>query len=479
MVERNDADWSWDLDQSDFPQDGGRGGQGTILSFCDLTGQSAGPGAPETAGWACVRWLATGEVNMYRVGCDNKFDLKFALGPPPGESLHGTGQLSIKHIRPTFNYPIGRVQPYTGLFDIRPEVCRRVGGFMHGDVVWDLSISKKATCIGVRPSCHKQQPSLHLWFRVDGAEGATIGNEDLTLYKFEGRAEVKEAGEGEDIKYEWRSFQPANDVLDSVCKMLKPTFGYRCGSNIAHYQKLDIRDEVIGKFMPGAKSGNMYQVKGDEDSSCLTLIGVNIPDGRNLPRLWFHEEGDAGAAILRTNQSLLLVGTRSIEEANQHDLDFNRHETCPQKLHQLACDLQPTLEFPRGLGMRTAMSKFDVRPDVVKQVSGGFESGQVLNILGKQLVVIGVRKDDRGLASVWFWQEEDPGAGMLDRTQYRKIMKHAAVSEKLEDLEALRSALKKKSGSRSKELDKDSIDELPKLIRSWLEAQNKKEQKTK
>merc|ERR1719171_2318345 len=68
----------------------------------------------------------------------------------------------------TFSYLRGVTAPKESFFDIRDEVCERIGGFRHGQIVEDAD-GDQSKVVGVRPD---DRGKLSLWFHMAGKQGA-------------------------------------------------------------------------------------------------------------------------------------------------------------------------------------------------------------------------------------------------------------------------------------------------------------------
>lgn len=78
---------------------------------------------------------------------------------------------SCSWLEETFGYRCGLNNPIYALFDIRDEICEKVGGFKHGDVVRTPS-GKECVVIGVRKD--PSDDTIALWFHPKGMPGAGV-----------------------------------------------------------------------------------------------------------------------------------------------------------------------------------------------------------------------------------------------------------------------------------------------------------------
>lgn len=201
---------------------------------------------------------------------------------------------------------------------------------------------------------------------------------------------------------------------------------------------VDTRPEMIAKFRVPYKSGDVLQDRKDGEK--MTCIGVaqdpkhavlaqasqekrgNRVTG-SIAELWFHVEGSEGAGVnVRHFQELsryTVVGTRPVEPmAADSDAGLDP-ESIRASLRELRGQLCCDFTFPRGTSRGTDAG-FDVRPDLVKKITG-WEPGTVVKHAARpdaRLTLIGIAEDDDGCPAVW-WHYEDadekhPGAGRFD-----------------------------------------------------------------
>lgn len=207
----------------------------------------------------------------------------------------------------TFWFPVGRVA-FDGYerFDVRPEVCKRVGGFEHGQVVRSPDGDENIV-VGVLPDPRSGQPRL--WFHDDTAFGAfQFGHYELV------RPLLRVVGTR---KLEPRGPRPQR-LPEGFVESLQPTFRYPYGlegSGTAHF---DIRDDVclaVGGFAHG-------QVVRTRSGQEMLVVGVRA-NNADKPQLWFRPRDCRGAGVLPflsedpelAGRTLEAVGTEVLVES--------------------------------------------------------------------------------------------------------------------------------------------------------------------
>ena len=265
MVERG-RDWTWD------DQDGGSGCVGRIKA---VEGE-----------WARVQWNC-GTSNLYRIRAHGSFDLQFADDFKHEAACRkalkgGKSQIRPQHLNRTFAYLHGVKCADVDFFDVRDEVCQAFGGCRHGQRVQVKGM--QAVAIGVAP-LHRQMDTLHMFFHVDGAEGAGIFDFDgggSPKMKLLTRQKVREAERPRILD---------NKELTEISKTLELSFQYVVGANsytAMRLHRFDIRDEICLK-VGGFKHGQVIK----RDDLVAAVVGVRLVNG--IPRLFFHVDGKPGA----------------------------------------------------------------------------------------------------------------------------------------------------------------------------------------
>lgn len=182
----------------------------------------------------------------------------------------------------TFCYPAGRGFVKYEMFDIRPEVCRMVGGFEHGQVVREPD-GDEAVVVGVLPDTMTNRPAL--WFCDQKSPGAwQYGHYSMMrrILKAVGTKRLEQAEAPTP-----RCFSP--DFIAS----LRLNFRFGAGLIRAEPKLFDIRDEIceeVGGFSHG-------QLLRNPTGDFFTVVGVRLDDS-NTPALWFLPCGQAGAGTI-------------------------------------------------------------------------------------------------------------------------------------------------------------------------------------
>lgn len=392
---------------------------------------------PAHAGWVRIEWQATGYAKNYRLKSitARRGELVVAPSSDRAHDLEDLpkGELQQQHLRCTFGYRSGTKYAHYAKFDIRPEACKKVADFEHGDVVTDRN-GTTSTCIGLK--WDSSEKIVEMWFHVDGKEGAGVySGQDLdTSLRKVGHRSVQEVGR-EDVEGA-SDGEIEHDERDWVARNLQPTLRYK--TRTGRLMAVDTRPEMIAKFRVPYKSGDVLQDRKDGEK--MTCIGVaqdpkhavlaqasqekrgNRVTG-SIAELWFHVEGSEGAGVnVRHFQELsryTVVGTRPVEPmAADSDAGLDP-ESIRASLRELRGQLCCDFTFPRGTSRGTDAG-FDVRPDLVKKITG-WEPGTVVKHAARpdaRLTLIGIAEDDDGCPAVW-WHYEDadekhPGAGRFD-----------------------------------------------------------------
>ncbi|CAE7249948.1 hecd-1, partial [Symbiodinium sp. CCMP2456] len=333
-----------------------------------------------------------------------------------------------KEVTPTFQYvmaPNSLMHGQLERYDIRDEICLRVGGFKHGQVVKEGDT--KSVVIGVR--LVNGVPTL--FFHVDGQPGAgrftDLEKKNFTVV---GSRAVEEAPD--DF---FQTPAPSAELRD-LATTLQCTFGYPCGTRLPHFAKFDIRDhvcEAVGGFRHGQKVR-------DHRGNCAVVAGVRLHD--DVPTLFFHLDGSPGAGKYAryhlVRHKFNVIGSAALQEVSASDPLF-RHAGKSEKnfmkkmmdeflsafashAGQSTREFDPDFEYDytfRYLQKSLDPAYFDIRDEVCEGV-GGFKHGDVVYLVGmdRQAVVIGVRPDRRGTPHLWMHVEGAPGAGIFQEQDF-------------------------------------------------------------
>ncbi|CAK9090583.1 unnamed protein product [Durusdinium trenchii] len=460
---------SWCYDSGDTtPEDGE--GEGRVVAWRTSAGQVRGKPelAPSLCGWVRVEWLVTGYQKNYRLGAvgvgvtfTRDSDLLVATEDRINLAEVQKGELQLKHLRCTFGYKSGVIYPHYAKFDIRKEALEKVAAFQHGDVVVDKDDSQgmRSVCIGLKYDPDDQK--VKMWFHRNGKQGAGLySGIDLerslkiiarTNMVETRRDELEAASDGE-IEHDDREWVRQN---------LQPTLRYktRNGQVLA----FDTSAEKIAKFKVKFKSGDVIQDAVDHEK--MTCIGVaadprianlGLDSGNrrmagSIADLWFHVQGAPGAGVSpnlhKTLGKFTVVGNQPV---HQGEIEETPAEKVTTILQSLDGNLECNYHFPAGAGSQARDKTFDVRPDVVKKVTG-WAPGTVLSIGDRadvQLTLIGLRPDDHGLPAVWWHfqdaEEQHAGAGMMPGWESSPI--ELKDTGKRWDLEELKRELSSKAG---------------------------------
>jgi len=209
----------------------------------------------------------------------------------------------------TFRYPVGRALTTLELFDIRPEVCRQVGGFEHGEVVREPN-GDESVVVGVLPDPTTGRPAL--WFCCDKHHGAwQFGHYGLMkmILTSVGRKQLEQAPAAI-----VRTFPP--EFVGS----LKLTFSFPCGLVQPVPKLFDIREEVCLE-VGGFRHGQIVRTSVDDE---MVVVGVR-PDDFGRPSLWYLPRGADGAGIIDQVSSspedarrvLRIAGTETLRSTDQ------------------------------------------------------------------------------------------------------------------------------------------------------------------
>mmetsp|Transcript_49064 Transcript_49064/g.116751 ORF Transcript_49064/g.116751 Transcript_49064/m.116751 type:complete len:1024 (+) Transcript_49064:68-3139(+) len=376
-------------------------------------------------------------------------------------------------LQPTFGYMRGLVAPEYGLFDVRDEVCLRVGGFRHGDVLRIGGLAGIGGSLGVVVGValdDKRQPKL--WTHLDEKTGAGVSTRAEYYQAEKVGSRQLEAMSIDDPVF---SDEPENAAeLRFLARSVQPTFGYPTGTlGNVHYEEYDVRDHICER-VGGFKHG---QVVLDPAGKEAVVIGVRVEDASDLPVLYFHQDGAPGAGRyprLHTIRPLMKVlreqdvtqvlecdpmfgkqsesdsdggqlgGLHGLlrqlqegqqrqqqqEESDADGADTGDLHTLLRLLAERAADtdsdcegieLDTTFKYPSGQGGLPDFELFDVREDTCLRV-GGFKHGQLLkDIDGEELHVIGVRLDKRGKPRFFVHGQRD-GTALALRSEHLQAL---------------------------------------------------------
>mmetsp|Transcript_117004 Transcript_117004/g.372398 ORF Transcript_117004/g.372398 Transcript_117004/m.372398 type:complete len:1146 (-) Transcript_117004:98-3535(-) len=195
----------------------------------------------------------------------------------------------------SFRYPMGRLGIKPTLFDVRDDACKKLGHFVHGEVVRfsHRGVSEKFTVIGIQL---KDDGLPALFVHKDGDEGAgTFPSNHWAIFRpymqVVDKVKVHEMSP-EDATAGQKTFCD----LERLCELspsLKLNFRYPLGLGPCVQAGLfDIRDEVclvVGGFV----HGQLVEAAGGHRA---TVIGVRLGQ-EGLPELFFHSDGAPGAGI--------------------------------------------------------------------------------------------------------------------------------------------------------------------------------------
>ncbi|CAE7942954.1 hecd-1, partial [Symbiodinium necroappetens] len=341
--------------------------------------------------------------------------------------VHNRELLEIaKEVTPTFQYVTGPNSLEHGRlkrYDIRDEICQRVGGFKHGQVVKEGSIT--SVVIGVR--LVNGVPTL--FFHVDGQPGAGK-YDDIQKKNFVvvGSRTVEEAPD------DFCQTPAQSAEIRELANSLQCTFGYPCGPRFPHFAKFDIRDhvcEAVGGFRHGQKVL-------DHDGDSAVVVGVRLVAE---PTLFFHLDGSPGAGQYKryhlVRQRFKVIGSVMLQQVPPSDPVFqlagkSTLSAMKKMVHEVLSaltsrsrELHPEFEYDytfRYLQECLEPAYFDIRDEVCEGV-GGFKHGDIVNLLGtdRQAVVIGVRQDHRGTPHLWMHVEGAPGASMFKEQHFIRM----------------------------------------------------------
>ncbi|CAK9029516.1 E3 ubiquitin-protein ligase hecd-1 [Durusdinium trenchii] len=330
-----------------------------------------------------------------------------------------------KMVKPSFQYMWGP-NSYLGMtlerFDVRDEVCVKVGGFKHGQLV--KVADKVAVVIGVR----LMRGIPKLFFHLDGKPGSgTFDDLSTQQIVLVGTRKVEETA---DDFLEEPALSPE---VEALAGKLECTFSFPLGNPFSKPARFDIRDNVcraVGGFCHG-------QVVSDGDGDKAVVVGVKKSDGR--PRLFFRAEGNRGAGRFNPyhlyRKELRVVGKQKLQEVSPSDPIFHRPEEGArmEKLleallagakrsqqrtpHSQPSGLPSDFEFDYSfhyLQKSCDPAFFDIRDEVCMAV-GGYRHGDVVQhgFVDRKSVVIGVRPDDEGVPHLWMHRDGAAGASIF------------------------------------------------------------------
>ena len=385
-------------------------------------------------------------------------------------------------VTPTFQYVMapnslehGRLERY----DVRDEICVRVGGFAHGQIVKEGST--KSVVIGVR--LVNGVPTL--FFHVDGQPGAgrfsDLEKKNFTVVGPSGVARVEkrrslkkshtcctcftrdpcdlsfaaEVGSRTVKEAPDDFFQPPapSAELRDLATRLQCTFSYPCGPDFPKPAEFDIRDHVC-EAVGGFRHGQRVQ---DHNGKGSVVVGVKLSD--DMPSLFFHVDGKLGAGLYKryhlVRRKFKVIGSAAVQHVPASDPMFHRAKGAgrgglKKMLHKFLSSLAshsgpPTREFDpdfeydytfRYLQKSLDVSYFDIRDEVCEGV-GGFKHGDVVDLPGmdQQAVVIGVRPDHRGMPHLWMHVEGAPGAGIFEEQDFIRLAGSVVGRQEVKEFE--------------------------------------------
>mmetsp|Transcript_153966 Transcript_153966/g.493624 ORF Transcript_153966/g.493624 Transcript_153966/m.493624 type:complete len:1296 (-) Transcript_153966:324-4211(-) len=345
----------------------------------------------------------------------------------------------------TFGYPQGTGNFVAfAKFDIREDICMKVGGFKHGTVLVDLE-DRQVVVVGVKLD-DERRPALFM--HVEENHGAGIFQRLRAIrhtFRIVGSRVMKEC-KPDDAVFLDRVPIPAE--VAELARKLQLNFGYPCGAgDSVVYEEFDVRDHIcmaVGGFKQG-------QVVRDSEGKTSVVIGVRRPRTNGDPTLWFHMDGKLGAGVFPRyhvyKHSLRVVGSREVVQFLPNDPMFRArkkgnkdpHTDMLRMLRKLVegsdssdsaasgesvnerdIEFDFTFQYPQGK-VGTELGWFDIRDDVCMQV-GGFLHGQVVeDPNGDTHVVIGV-KLLKGKPHLWFHEDGHGGATIF--ADYKQL-RHA------------------------------------------------------
>lgn len=437
FVMRGGSGWTYSDDP--LPQDGW--GSGVIKGWRSLDGQAVSPdNAPDTPGYCCVRWLVTGYRGNYRIGADNLFDLHFAdrshfdlaeqtddlfslteegmekRGPVPSmQSGHGVGAPVVpSELRCRFGWSQGLRYAHWSNFDTRDDICMRVGGMRHGDVLRHRANGSTYVAIGAKLTDVHESVVPWLFLQPENAtsvqDGAGILTGDISMFE--------PTGERRNLSPKDRNLFKshedggiANDTRAELKKTVQADFSYNSGVRLATPALFDVRDEATKLFGLGFAHGD--RVQDQADGEYQTCIGIH-EDNDGFLQLWFHVDGRPGAGINRSMHMNLdrfeKVGRIQVQEAEELEVVLVQDENAVAALRE---SLKQDFIFPLGI-VSPDDRTFDTRPGPSLLLCGYAPGTVLIGPDQKKLVVIGVRVDeDDGEVTQWFHHEDSAGAGRL------------------------------------------------------------------
>ncbi|CAK9092774.1 AIG1 family protein [Durusdinium trenchii] len=458
VVVRDPSTWKWDV-KGEVPDDWN--GPGVVLNYRDMNGTVHGTSkaprgwkgnpkafdAPQPNGWARVYWVASGISNVYRVGAENREDLRYT--DPADHGLENIkpenpvasdfpvpdfAKLSPQHLRCTFGFSKGLVpHPHWARFDTRPEVCQRVGGQKHGDVV--LVEGHRCTCIGASIT---REGNVGLYFALENKPGSGLLDGDLS-FTVVGSERVSQIPFSDmDCSVD----KPhTNADLAAIIADYKDDFDFAIGRQFKVPGKFDRRDVQLARMGYGLKHGDEISYNaGQQGHVRFTVVGVSMHESE-IPRLWLYKENAPGATCWVGMQEdypgmFTMLGNRG--QLSPIVVPPNTFSP-PSDSELRAMRLRPTFEFPVGVSGQGNMS-FDIRPEICGRLCG-MSPGTVVSLQTDEgevvFTIIGVLQNpENGIPTVWLHQEGHRGATIIP--QLIELLPSFQVADERRDLEELR-----------------------------------------
>jgi len=306
-------------------------------------------------------------------------------------------------LKPTFWYRAGRKIEQ---FDISDEMCLKVGGFRHGQVLKGED-GEEMVVVGARREDFLGTAGLwlHPRHRV-AADAGLVPLRMLLGMRILGTQVVPE-----------HAPPRSADILRGL--QLEYTYSYPVGlMSVDGTVEFDIRDEVC-MAAGGARHGDIVL---SEKGLIATVVGVRIVD--RLPRLWVHPEGLAGAGPHNFDEEYRVVAR--IEDISRIR---RRRGAAPSKAVEW---LQPTFWY---MTQADVPLRFDIRDEVCLMV-GGFRHGQVVQVSSDlpHFVVVGVQRNPQlpDFAGLWL-KERKLSVAFLASSQMLRAM-HAVGFQAVQEI---------------------------------------------
>ncbi|GBG30355.1 AIG1 family protein [Hondaea fermentalgiana] len=469
IVTRNTTGWAYGDDSR--PQD--FLAPGMIINWRDLDGEAHGvldppagyAGHPRTyeapahPGWARVYWFGSGYTNTYRIGADEVHELKFEKTSEAGieyadpddldgivfAPLDSTPQrVTHRDLRCTFSFPKGQRYGHWAKFDVRPAICKAVGGIEPGQIVRLPNTSIEAICIGVGI---EEEGNIKLWFRVL-SDGGSVGaglfpDQALPALEVFDSGTVEEAGHED-----WECHSDdgiENDELDYVTTNIQEDFKYVTGVRYREYATFDIRDEMLDRFnfrLDGHPLHHGDVIKHKSSGAVFTTVGVSTHQSERA-RFWLHNGQNPGASVWTFLHNDINQFERTGEKRSLEQIEPPRNMfTPPSEDERRRINLEPTFEFPRGTGFQTTMATFDVTEATVRSLCGQPPGAVFMGPDGRRITVIGASPiPETGVPDVWYHMDGSRGAGLIP--EFARLVTGQLFSDtgEIRDLEELREEL--------------------------------------